>query len=298
MFISSSSFKPTPVPPLQGVYTKTVSPPPPPNLSSAFKTLPKTPMSIYIYPSGHYVTIPPAPDFETYYNSLHDFIRGYALPLNVNREYVDLEPVKAERLIKDFDYRHGMPWRTPVSDAMVLICGHGNRDSRCGVFGPLLQAEFEEKLEKLDVELLHDPPPFLTTNIAWQETYEWQRRGGDPALLPKLTDVKRLRVSKQRARVGQISHVGGHKFAGNVIIYIPHDEVWKCHPLAGKGIWYGRVEPWHVEGIIEETIKKGNVIKELFRGAVDRNGMPVWVDRLDVPDSGERGSGSRSIMKK
>lgn len=70
--------------------------------------------------------------------------------------------------------------------------------------------------------------------------------------------------------VSQISHIGGHKFAGNVIIYIPPILAKQGHPLAGKGIWYGRVEPKHVEGIIRKTIEEGVVIKELFRGGIDR----------------------------
>ena len=77
------------------------------------------------------------------------------------------------------------------------------------------------------------------------------------------------------ARVGLISHIGGHKFAGNVIIYLPpglKTEAGDEHPLAGHGIWYGRVEPKHVEGIIIETILKGNVIADNFRGGIQRDG--------------------------
>jgi hypothetical protein len=77
------------------------------------------------------------------------------------------------------------------------------------------------------------------------------------------------------ARVGLISHIGGHKFAGNVIIYLPpgmKTEDGRSHPLAGHGVWYGRVEPKHVQGIVSETIIKGNVIKGFFRGAIRRDG--------------------------
>ncbi|KAJ9642015.1 Altered inheritance of mitochondria protein 32 [Coniosporium tulheliwenetii] len=70
------------------------------------------------------------------------------------------------------------------------------------------------------------------------------------------------------ARVGLISHIGGHKYAGNVIIYIPPSMKW--NPLAGKGIWYGRVSPANVEGIVKETILNGKVIKEMFRGGVEQ----------------------------
>jgi hypothetical protein len=84
------------------------------------------------------------------------------------------------------------------------------------------------------------------------------------------------------ANVGLISHVGGHKYAGNVIVYIPpkmtvrsgsgSDSTAALHPLAGKGIWYGRVEPKHVQGIVEETVLGGRVVTDHFRGGIDRNG--------------------------
>jgi len=75
-----------------------------------------------------------------------------------------------------------------------------------------------------------------------------------------------------RSRVHQISHIGGHKFAGNVIVYIPPVLGNQGHPLAGQGVWFGRVEPKHVEGIVSETIEGGRVIKELFRGGIDGKG--------------------------
>ena len=71
------------------------------------------------------------------------------------------------------------------------------------------------------------------------------------------------------ARVGLISHIGGHKWAGNVILYFPplspgSQEQWAA--LAGKGVWYGRVEPRHVEGIVRQTLRGGRLIRELLRG--------------------------------
>jgi (2Fe-2S) ferredoxin len=69
-----------------------------------------------------------------------------------------------------------------------------------------------------------------------------------------------------------VSHIGGHKWAGNVIIYLPpgYTNGSEDSVLAGRGIWYGRVEPRHVEGIIKETILGDKVIKDLFRGATDQ----------------------------
>lgn len=54
----------------------------------------------------------------------------------------------------------------------------------------------------------------------------------------------------------------GHKFAGNVICYINKGKT---------GIWYGRVKSCHCREIIEETILKGKVIKELYRGSMNHS---------------------------
>lgn len=39
----------------------------------------------------------------------------------------------------------------------------------------------------------------------------------------------------------------------------------KClSPLVGKGLWYGRVAPRQVSGLIEATVKNGRLIEELL----------------------------------
>lgn len=153
--------------------------------------------------------------------------------------------------------------QSSVMDVVILICGHGNRDQRCGIMGPLLQAEFEEKLPNFGIEVKEGQKGTVPKHKAATASISLNR-----------TNVQKAKPSSRelRARVGLISHIGGHKWAGNVIIYFPKfykGHVHQKHPLRGKGIWYGRVEPWHVEGIIEQTIMEGRVIKELFRG-----GMP------------------------
>jgi len=42
--------------------------------------------------------------------------------------------------------------------------------------------------------------------------------------------------------------------------------------LAGKGIWYGRVGPEHVEGIVQQTILEGKVVRDKFRGGIEQGG--------------------------
>jgi hypothetical protein len=70
-----------------------------------------------------------------------------------------------------------------------------------------------------------------------------------------------------------ISHIGGHKFAGNVIIYVP--PTWDTHALRGCGIWYGRVGPEEVEGVVGETVVGGRVVGDLFRGGVGIGGRDL-----------------------
>jgi hypothetical protein len=126
---------------------------------------------------------------------------------------------------------------SPVEDALVFICGHNQRDTRCGIMGPLLEGEFAEKLQ--------GTIRYTLALLTWP-----------------------LGESIHNHQVGLISHVGGHAFAGNVIIYIPVHGQFRNHPLAGKGVWYGRVEPRHVQGIVQQTIQKGVVIEELLRGVI------------------------------
>lgn len=145
-----------------------------------------------------------------------------------------------------------------VKDILVLICGHGGRDARCGIYGPLLQAEFEKALPRKEVQVLKEPVRIEA--LAQQEAL---LKGSSPE------------EPQSTARVGLISHIGGHKFAGNVIIYIPPESktsTGKAHPLAGCGIWYGRVEPKHVEGIVQKTVLEGKVIADHFRGGIRQGG--------------------------
>jgi hypothetical protein len=106
----------------------------------------------------------------------------------------------------------------PHKGRLILICGHEQRDIRCGQIAPILRKEFEFNLKKRG--LLYGPE--------------------------NLNGVK----------VGIVSHIGGHVYAGNVV-YFDED---------GLAIWYGRCEAKHVDGLIRETIIEKNVIKELFRG--------------------------------
>lgn len=67
--------------------------------------------------------------------------------------------------------------------------------------------------------------------------------------------------------VGQVvvracSHIGGHKYAGNVIIFRPSEGEGK----QAHGHWFGYVTPDDVPVLLEEHIGKGEIIERLWRG--------------------------------
>ena len=156
-------------------------------------------------------------------------------------------------------------WPVRMPGATILICGHNTRDTRCGILGPLLHAEFCSYVKDNSYfPQGTQPPPDAERSV------DAKRRGQYTGQI-------------SCSRVTLISHIGGHAFAGNVVIYLPKTFKMpngELSPLAGMGIWYGRVEPRHVWGIMEETVQRGSVIQELLRGIhrpVDIGGYD-WLD--------------------
>lgn len=133
--------------------------------------------------------------------------------------------------------------------------------------GPILQREFSEKLASAGVHVSSDA-----------------EAGTSPAAAAIRSRDNDIGI---RARVGLVSHVGGHKFAGNVIVYIPPHlrhgsgtgtETTRIgNDLAGMGIWHGRVEPGHVQGLVEKSILGGRIVMDLFRGGIGRDGEVLRV---------------------
>ena len=181
-------------------------------------------------------------------------MKGYLLPTKLHPAHEGLSPIHKDRLLRSESQGRFLYGVSEVKDVLVLICGHGGRDGRCGVMGPVLREGFERQLPGEGFEVLKEP-----VEVSMGEE-------------SKMIDRKEERKG---VRVGLISHIGGHKFAGNVILYFPpglKGRDGKGHELAGCGIWYGRVEPKHVEGILKETVGKGKVVEELFRGGIRQGG--------------------------
>lgn len=133
---------------------------------------------------------------------------------------------------------------------LILLCSQRSRDARCGQSAPLLRREFERHLRPLGLfRDLHD-----------------ERPGG--------------------VGIYFISHVGGHKYSANVMIYRRHSvggqgttEDGVEGGEAGQCIWLARVRPEDCEGIIKFTVLQGKVVKpeKQLRGGFDREkGLLSW----------------------
>ena len=164
--------------------------------------------------------------------------------------------------------------------AVILLCSQRTRDVRCGQSAPLLRKEFERHLRPL-------------------------------GLFRELDDERPGGVG-----IYFVSHVGGHKYAANVIVYRRRDFNWYRQDTtttatadddddesdtdtdheergrskntrtnnpadegASQGIWLARVRPEDCENIIRYTVLQGKVVKpgHQLRGGFDREkGLISW----------------------
>ncbi|XP_076935248.1 altered inheritance of mitochondria protein 32-like [Bidens hawaiensis] len=92
-----------------------------------------------------------------------------------------------------------------------------------------------------------------------------------PVLIEKFSEEIGVRGLKDEVFVSACSHVGGHKYAGNLIIYS------KVQDGKVSGHWYGYVTPNDVAELLDQHIKKGEVIERIWRGEM---GVPP-VEKAD-----------------
>jgi len=199
---------------------------------------------------------------------LENMIRGFLLPKYHDDKTLQLSPAHAEKFKMEvadvFKIQPEEAVQDVSNEIMILVCGHQQRDKRCGILGPVVAEALTDALNKQGY------------------TTSGENKNGD--VLPA---GKERGGGEKHASVGLISHIGGHKFAGNVIIYLPAH-----HPLSkrvnaeqeksnnvderkGISVWYGRVKPEHADGIVQQTVKDGIIVRELLRGIVDANGDVV-----------------------
>ncbi|PWY87977.1 sucrase/ferredoxin domain protein [Aspergillus sclerotioniger CBS 115572] len=119
-------------------------------------------------------------------------------------------------------------------DYVVLLCSHRRRDARCGITAPLIKKELERHLRPLGL---------------YRDAND-ERPGG--------------------VGIFFVSHVGGHKFSANVLIYRKEQE---------QMIWLARIKPEHCEGVVKYTLLQGKVVhpESQLRGGFDRSrGVTSW----------------------
>jgi hypothetical protein len=173
-------------------------------------------------------------------------------------------------LKKTLTFTHAFRTHPSPHLALILLCSQKTRDARCGQSAPLLRREFERHLRPLGL---------------YRDTHD-TRPGG--------------------VGIYFISHVGGHKYSANVMVYRRRG----LERLAGlfsagggggglasgagsgtstpmslgpeingvedegavQGIWLARVRPEDCEGIIKYTVLQGKVVKpeRQLRGGFDR----------------------------
>lgn len=149
----------------------------------------------------------------------------------------------------------GMSLRDCPHKYLILLCSQGTRDARCGQSAPLLRRELERQLRPLGLYRdLHD-----------------ERPGG--------------------VGIYFISHVGGHKYSANMMVYRrgePKRDVGEQMD-DGKGkvdggeaaqcIWLARIRPEDCENVVRFTVLQGKVVKpeRQLRGGFDREkGVVSW----------------------
>lgn len=128
----------------------------------------------------------------------------------------------------------GMSARPCELDYVILLCSHRRRDARCGITAPLIKRELERHLRPLGLDRDADD----------------SRPGG--------------------AGIFFVSHVGGHKFSANVLVYRKKEQ---------QMIWLARVRPEHCEGLVKYTLLEGKVVhpESQLRGGFDRaRGLTSW----------------------
>ncbi|KAL9939790.1 hypothetical protein V8E36_001607 [Tilletia maclaganii] len=183
-------------------------------------------------------------------------------------------------------------WVLPYR-AVVLLCSHKKRDARCSIAASLLASALRHHAEEAGwtvdergdaSSVVGHPsaseaaeeasPPWglideSSPNIEaqadrWRKLASLGRGPDDDVRQPQDLDAVDGDEDEDPGTgtlgIFKISHIGGHKYSGNVIIYFP----------TGAGVWYGRVSPQRDSKLVfEKTIRQGVVIPEFLRAGIN-----------------------------
>lgn len=112
----------------------------------------------------------------------------------------------------------------------IFLCSHKTRDKRCGVTAPLMKREMDNRL---------------------RDTGHYRDVGDDSA---------------GGVHVSFTNHLGGHKFAANVIVYLRTGEV----------LWLAKCTPANAKPIIDETVLGGGKVWGDLVRVVQKNKGIEW----------------------
>jgi hypothetical protein len=149
---------------------------------------------------------------------------------------------------------------TETSNGDVLIFPDMIRYRRLTHFD--VETFVEEVLVK-DGEWLPGNPELLKGSYVFVCSHgSRDRRCGvcGPSLVSRFREELEFHGLQGKVSISPCSHIGGHKYAGNVIIYRSNinREV--------TGHWYGYVTPEDVPILLEQHINKGEIVDRLWRG--------------------------------
>ncbi|KAE8233100.1 hypothetical protein CF326_g1867 [Tilletia indica] len=219
--------------------------------------------TLLLFPSFQLLTNVPAPskDNEDVLRAIWD----HFLRRDGGGGGVDEGIAKMRR--KELVERQGVKrWVLPYR-AVVLLCSHKKRDARCSIAASLLSSALRSHAEQAGWTVDERGDDHDSTTSTWgslssspskDEGWEWRKMASEG----KSPDHHGEDGEEGGGTLGifQISHIGGHKYSGNVIIYFP----------TGAGVWYGRVSPVRdAKAVFEKTIQQGIIIPEFLRAGIN-----------------------------
>lgn len=138
-----------------------------------------------------------------------------------------LRGTEALMLVKGLKNFTGVKVEKDLNKAYILLCSHRTRDKKCGITAPLMKKEFESELKE------HDFYRDASDN----------REGGVSVIF--------------------VNHVGGHKFAANVLVYNKH----------GEFVWFAKCNPTNVKFIVNETVINHKVYPQNIRACTTHDAI-------------------------
>jgi len=179
---------------------------------------------------------------------------------------INSAPTNTQPLSSSQQETNGIAGTTPLPSSLtlkpcphkylILLCSQATRDARCGQSAPLLRKELERHLRPLGL---------------YRDLGD-ERPGG--------------------VGIYFISHVGGHKYSANMLVYRRAEPGRSVGQLmaAGTGerdvggeaaqcIWLARIRPEDCENVVRFTVLQGKVVKpeRQLRGGFDREkGVVSW----------------------